>query len=150
MTLADTSGVLLVVDKLYVVGGSDSQMSLVSVEVFDFISRTWTPGPALGTPRANMGVSVVHQRLFAVGGFSGKSFLDSVEYLSAGGEQWCSFWPADSAGILRADRSLSLDNAEVSDTSGSLLSETGNKDDSILNCVVASPLPITVCSELVE
>jgi len=84
-----------VVDKLYVVGGSDSQMSLVSVEVFDFVTGSWSSGPNLTTPRANMGVAVAHRRLFAVGGFSGKAFLDNMEFLSDDGGQWCAYWPAD-------------------------------------------------------
>ena len=84
-----------VVDILYVVGGSDSQSSLVSVEVFDFVAGSWSSCPSLGTPRANMGVAVIHQRLFAVGGFSGKAFLDSIEFLSDDGEQWCAYQPAD-------------------------------------------------------
>jgi len=83
------------VDKLYVVGGSDGQSSLVSVEIFDFESGSWSPGPNLTTPRANVGVAITHQRLFAVGGFSGKAFLDSIEFLSDDGEQWCAYQPAD-------------------------------------------------------
>jgi len=84
-----------VVDNLYVVGGSDGQMSLVSVEIFDFVSRSWSSGPSLGTPRANMGLAVTHHRLFAVGGFSGKAFLDTIEFLSDDGDQWCAYQPAD-------------------------------------------------------
>lgn len=90
-----------VVEKLYVVGGSDGQTSLVSVEIFDFTTCSWSPGPNLGTPRANMGVAVIHQRLFAVGGFSGKAFLNSVEFLSEDDDQWCAYQPAD---VTAADR----------------------------------------------
>ena len=98
MTCANPHGcVCIVVDKVYVVGGSDSQMSLVSVEIFNVVTGSWSSGPNLGIPRANMGVAVAHGRLFAVGGFSGKAFLNDMEYLNVDGDQWCAYWPADAA-----------------------------------------------------
>jgi len=117
-----------IVDKLYVVGGSDSQTSLVSVEIFDFVTGLWTSGPSLGTPRANMGVAIVHRRLFAVGGFSGKAFLDSVEFLSDDGEQWCAYQPA---GVTTAD------NGCTSECCSSSLSEHTKELDSILQISVS-------------
>jgi Kelch motif len=78
---------------LYVIGGSDGQTSLVSTEILDIPTGTWHVGPSLCTPRANMGVAVIGHRLFAVGGYSGKSFLNSVEFLSDDGEEWCSYKP---------------------------------------------------------
>jgi len=109
-----------------VVGGSDGQTSLVSVEIFDFVTGSWSPGPSLGTPRANMGVPVTYQRLFAVGGFSGKAFLDSIEFLSDDGEQWCAYQPAD---VTTADTSV------VSDTSS--LSEHPDELDSVLQISIS-------------
>ncbi len=75
------------------VGGSDGTASLATVEVFDPATQSWSFGPVLRFPRANVGVVTVGQRLFAVGGFSGKAFLDSVEYLTEDGNEWCSFLP---------------------------------------------------------
>lgn len=57
--------------KLYVVGGSDGTQSLATTEMYDPIERIWSPGPNMTTPRANVGVAVVGNRLYAVGGFSG-------------------------------------------------------------------------------
>lgn len=57
--------------KLYVVGGSDGTQSLATTEIYDPIERSWSPGPSMTTPRANVGVAVVGNRLYAVGGFSG-------------------------------------------------------------------------------
>lgn len=57
--------------KLYVVGGSDGTHSLSSTEIFDSETQTWMVGPSMTTPRANVGVAVVGDRLYAVGGFSG-------------------------------------------------------------------------------
>jgi len=114
-----------------VVGGSDSQMSLVSVEIFDFVTGSWTSGPSLGTPRANMGVAVVHRRLFAVGGFSGKAFLDSVEFLSDDGEQWCAYQPA---GVTTTDNGCMSDTSECCSSS---LSEHTEELNSILQISVS-------------
>lgn len=79
--------------KLYVVGGSDGQTSLISVEIYDPKLRTWSFGPSLNTPRANMGLAVMNGRLFAVGGFTGKAFLESIEYLAEDSNDWSIFLP---------------------------------------------------------
>lgn len=79
----------LFTDKLYVVGGSDGTASLATVEIYDPVTQMWSFGPVMSIPRANVGVAVVGKRLFAVGGFSGKAFLDSVEYLAEDGSEWC-------------------------------------------------------------
>lgn len=54
------------------VGGSDGTHSLATTEIFDWNEQSWTPGPVMTTPRANVGVAVIGKRLYAVGGFSGK------------------------------------------------------------------------------
>ena len=51
----------------------------------------WKPGPTMTTCRTNVSVAVVGDRLWAVGGFSGKVFLNTVEYLD--GDEWTSFIP---------------------------------------------------------
>ncbi len=81
--------------KLYVIGGSDGTSTLATVEVFDPVTNMWTLGPTLTIPRANVGIAVVKNRLFAVGGFSGKAFLSSIEYLTEDGQEWCIFLPVD-------------------------------------------------------
>jgi len=113
----------VLVGKLYVVGGSDSQMSLVSVEIFDFVSGSWSSGPSLSTPRANMGVAVIDWRLFAVGGFSGKAFLDNMEFLSDDGEQWCAYWPADVTVDDTDDHSVLSIVTDIPDSCSSSLRE---------------------------
>lgn len=52
-------------------GGSDGTQSLATTEMFDPKEQTWSPGPNMTTPRSNVGVAVVGNRLYAVGGFSG-------------------------------------------------------------------------------
>lgn len=59
--------------KLYVIGGSDGTQSLCSTEIYDPETNTWMPGPPMTTCRANVGVAVVNDKLYAVGGFSGKA-----------------------------------------------------------------------------
>ena len=43
------------------------------------------------TCRTNVSVAVVEDRLWAVGGFSGKVFLNTVEYLDPETNEWTSF-----------------------------------------------------------
>lgn len=87
MVVCDTT------ERLYVIGGSDGQSSLSSVEIFDPFTQTWSVGPSLITPRANVGVALLNGRLFAIGGYNGKMFLDSVEYLMEDGHEWTQFMP---------------------------------------------------------
>lgn len=76
--------------KLYVFGGSDGVHSLNSTEVLDLADphATWRPGPSLNSPRGNVRAVVIKTAtkdvLFAIGGFNGKSFLNSIEYLEEG------------------------------------------------------------------
>lgn len=65
--------------------------SLCSVEVYDAQTNSWSMGPALTSCRANVGVAVVGGRLFAVGGFNGKAFLNTVEFLDGRTNEWTSF-----------------------------------------------------------
>jgi influenza virus NS1A-binding protein len=76
-----------------VIGGSDGQSSLSSVEIYDMSTQTWSVGPSLNTPRANVGVAVLNGRPFAIGGYNGKTFLDTVEYLMEDGHEWTLFMP---------------------------------------------------------
>lgn len=57
------------------IGGSDGTQSLCSTEIYDPETNTWMPGPPMTTCRANVGVAVVNDKLYAVGGFSGKTTL---------------------------------------------------------------------------
>lgn len=43
--------------------------------MYDPNERMWIPGPKMITPRANVGVAVVGNRLYAVGGFSGNFLI---------------------------------------------------------------------------
>lgn len=87
-------GVAVLKDQLFVVGGSDGTQALNSVEVLDLTDpqAAWRPGPPLNTPRDNVRAAVVStddgERIFAVGGFNGKSFLNSIEFLDEATHEW--------------------------------------------------------------
>ena len=79
-------------DKLYVCGGNDGIYSLASVEVYDPASNTWlNNAPSMNSCRANVAVSVVNDTIFAVGGFTGKQFLNNCEYLDIKNNEWTTF-----------------------------------------------------------
>ncbi|PZC79343.1 hypothetical protein B5X24_HaOG216492 [Helicoverpa armigera] len=50
--------------------------------------RNWRPGPALRKPRAALGLAVLEDVLYAVGGFDGKEFLSCVECLYEPDGEW--------------------------------------------------------------
>ena len=78
------------------VGGNDGTSALNSTEIYDRKTGSWVLGPTLSMPRANCGVTVLENKLFAVGGYNGKKFLDTLEYLDvAGSDEWCSYLPVE-------------------------------------------------------
>lgn len=83
---------------VYLTGGSDGSQSLKSTEILT-PDRGWVMGPSLSIPRANVGVVTCGNRFFAVGGFSGKKFLDSMEFLSDIHEEWCCYLPVENSVI---------------------------------------------------
>lgn len=83
---------------IYLTGGSDGSQSLKSTEILT-ADKGWVVGPSLSVPRANVGVVTCGSRLFAVGGFSGKKFLDSMEFLSDIHEEWCCYLPVENSVI---------------------------------------------------
>ena len=51
----------------------------------------WTNVASLTKPRVNVGVAAVNGRLYAVGGFDGKNFLDTIEVYDADTNQWSEY-----------------------------------------------------------
>ena len=52
------------------------------MEVYDPLTNKWTAGPSMSTARSGLGVGVVHDKLYAVGGSSSvgtSSVLASME-----------------------------------------------------------------------
>lgn len=95
---------------LYVVGGNDGASALNSTEYLDRKTGMWVLGPILSIPRANCGVAVLENKLFAVGGFNGKKFLDTLEYMDVGhSDEWCSYLPVE----YSKRRSEIVDNVPV-------------------------------------
>ena len=74
-------------------GGSDGASSLRSTEVYDGETKTWTSGPALNVQRANVSAVALFGSLYAIGGFSGKKFLNTLEVLAPDSQEWCCCQP---------------------------------------------------------
>lgn len=104
------------------VGGSDGTQSLRSIEILGQEKDVWSLGPALSIARANVGVAAYANRIFAVGGFSGKKFLDTMEYLDIDNNEWCSYLPVEDSVMAvrrRSQSSEKIDKGEnkIGDTS---------------------------------
>uniref|UniRef100_A0A915J9V8 BTB domain-containing protein n=1 Tax=Romanomermis culicivorax TaxID=13658 RepID=A0A915J9V8_ROMCU len=83
-------GAAVLNNKLYVAGGSDGSQTLCTVEVLDLNKPhcAWRPGPQLNVPRGNVRLVAADCRVYAVGGFSGKLFSNTIEYLDDGSSEW--------------------------------------------------------------
>ena len=108
---------------VYIVGGTNGSQSLRSMEIYDVKARKWRIGPELNMARTNVAIAFVGELyqyiiylwviqhiffsncihylgdiLFATGGFDGKSFLKTIEYLNVGApnEGWSLYFkPVD-------------------------------------------------------
>jgi hypothetical protein len=72
---------------VYAVGGRDNNNNEVAtVQVFNVRTKAWNPGPSMSAPRDFLGVAVVNDTLYAVGGENfANGELTLVEALSPGG-----------------------------------------------------------------
>ena len=71
--------------RIYVVGGFDPTNCSNATRVYDFESNLWSSGAAMPTARAHLGLAVVDDALYAIGGFDGLNWLAVNErYLPIG------------------------------------------------------------------
>ncbi|KAL7885709.1 hypothetical protein AOLI_G00060040 [Acnodon oligacanthus] len=79
---------------LYAVGGHDAPASNHCSRLSDCVERydpktdTWTTVSSLSVPRDAVGVCLLGDRLYAVGGYDGQSYLNSVESYDAQNNEW--------------------------------------------------------------
>uniref|UniRef100_A0A803TYW9 BTB domain-containing protein n=1 Tax=Anolis carolinensis TaxID=28377 RepID=A0A803TYW9_ANOCA len=88
---------------LYVVGGHDAPASNHCSRLSDCVERydpktdTWTTVAPLSVPRDAVGICPLGDRLYAVGGYDGHTYLDTVESYDAQNNEWtevlCSLSP---------------------------------------------------------
>lgn len=85
-------GVAVCNDFLYAVGGHDAPSSnpassrFECVERYDFKTDAWTTVAPISFPRDAVGVCVLGDKLFAVGGYDGQQYLNNVDcYYCFGG-----------------------------------------------------------------
>ena len=65
--------------RLYFIGGFSSSTYSSNTQVYDPTENSWTNGASMPTARAYLGVAIVNDVLYAIGGFDGKNWLNTVE-----------------------------------------------------------------------
>ena len=74
---------------IYAVGGqTKSGQSLSTVEVYDPITGRWKDAEAMSMLRSRVGVAVMKNKLFAIGGYNGHDRLDTVEVFDSETKRW--------------------------------------------------------------
>ncbi|XP_012696123.2 kelch-like protein 4 [Clupea harengus] len=79
---------------LYAVGGHDAPASNHCSRLSDCVERydpktdTWTTVASLSVPRDGVGVCLLGDRLYSVGGYDGQSYLSTVESYDAQNNEW--------------------------------------------------------------
>lgn len=69
-------------------GQTKSGNSLSTVEVFDPIVGRWKDAEAMSMLRSRVGVAVMKNKLFAIGGYNGSERLNTVEVFDAETKRW--------------------------------------------------------------
>lgn len=78
-----------IVGVIYAVGGqTKSGNSLSTVEVYDPILGRWRDAEAMSMLRSRVGVAVMENRLYAIGGYNGTDRLNTVEVFDAETKRW--------------------------------------------------------------
>ena len=123
------------------VGGNDGTSALNSTEIYDPETHTWTLGPTLVTNRANCGVAVLEDKLFATGGFNGKKFLNSMEFLDLSKNE---YWRNDMPGCEENGTAVSNNqngadgNCSIEkDQNGGLFMEGGDINRNVTDTVIS-------------
>lgn len=73
---------------MYVVGGSNGNTDLKTVEAYDPAANTWMSLPDLPQARSDLGVAIADGRLVAVGGLSAGQVLKSVAVFDLTSRSW--------------------------------------------------------------
>src|SRR6218665_2939445 len=68
------------------ISGSEKDLSLVYS--YDCKTDTWTLVAPISSPRDAVGVCVLGDRLYAVGGYDGQQYLNDVESYDAQNNEW--------------------------------------------------------------
>ena len=77
--------------KIYAIGGrSDGDEALSTTEVYDPVTKTWSPFAPMPTPRYSLSASVVAGEIYAIGGTKGSSVLPTVEVYDPVTNTWTS------------------------------------------------------------
>jgi len=85
-------------DILYAIGGSDGVNTLAIVEAYDPTTNTWTSKTPMLTPRYGLGVGVVNNKIYAIGGVIGSN--PPVEVYDPNPDSWTSMALMPSERIL--------------------------------------------------
>uniref|UniRef100_A0A8C5VE36 Intracisternal A particle-promoted polypeptide n=1 Tax=Microcebus murinus TaxID=30608 RepID=A0A8C5VE36_MICMU len=83
-------GAIYALGLIYVVGGiSNEGIELRSFEVYDPLSKRWSPLPPMGTRRAYLGVAALNDCIYSIGGWNEtQDALHTVEKYSFEEEKW--------------------------------------------------------------
>lgn len=65
--------------RVYLVGGYSSGVLRSETLVYNPYNNSWTTGLSLTSPRANLGLAVVNDVLYAIGGYDGQNWLNTAE-----------------------------------------------------------------------
>lgn len=60
-------------------GGFNGQSRVRSVDVYNIQTKEWSVGPEMICRRGTLGIGLLNEKIYAVGGFDGVSGLISVE-----------------------------------------------------------------------
>lgn len=80
---------------LYAIGGygGSENKCLISAERFDFKTKSWTILGSMSNQRRALSAVSLPNGVYAIGGFDGEKYLNSVERYDQDSDQWISVAP---------------------------------------------------------
>ena len=90
-------GVVVVDDRIFVIGGSDGHEYLNTCEMFDVRTNKWETIAPMPTMRNEMGVAVIGDRIIVIGGRNSGGYLRTVEALNTKTNTWTTLPPISAA-----------------------------------------------------
>lgn len=86
-------GAVVYRDQIWIIGGSNGVSVLTSIEIFNPQTNEWLMNInnnqiSLHIARIGLGVTVCQDKIYAIGGFDGRTFLKSVEVYDEFTRQW--------------------------------------------------------------
>lgn len=95
-TARHAMGAAVINDIIYVVGGSNNNSNLTTLEAYNTTTNSWSNKASMTVPRGELGVAAVNGKIYAIGGY-GTNAVNAVEEYNPATDTWTTKAPMPTA-----------------------------------------------------